>query len=102
VKEYDVFLPLECNDGSSVEPEKFATVRRRLLERFRGVTFFPQANEGAWQSGEVTYHDRIVIYRVLAEDAAEAREFLAGFKGELKESFRQKAILIIERDVEVL
>jgi hypothetical protein len=102
VKEYDVFLPLDYNDGSPVEPEKFEEVKQRLLERFEGVTYFPQANEGAWRSGEVTYHDRIVIFRVLAEDAAAAREFLASFKGELKESFRQKAILIIERDVEIL
>jgi hypothetical protein len=38
-----------------------------LLERFEGLTFFPQPNEGFWRMGDVTYRDEIVIYRVLAK-----------------------------------
>jgi hypothetical protein len=101
VKEYDIFLPLEYNDGTAVEMEKFAAVKQQLLQRFGGVTYFPQANEGAWQSDDVVYRDRIVIYRVLTDEAA-ARDFLSALKTTLKDTFQQKSILIIERDVDIL
>jgi hypothetical protein len=50
----------------------------------------------------VLYKDEIVIYRVLTANARSARRFLRQLKERLKESFHQKEILIVERDVETL
>ena len=36
------FVPLNYNDGSPVEAEKFQDLQKVLLDRFEGVTFFPQ------------------------------------------------------------
>jgi hypothetical protein len=102
VKEFDIFLPLRHNDGSEVEPAKFEGLKRRLLEEFTGVTYFPQPKEGLWRMGDVVYRDEIVIYRVLSGKPRKARRLLSGLKEELKETFRQEEILIIERDVETL
>lgn len=102
MKEFDLFIPLNYNDGTPVEGEKLQRLQRRLLDRFAGVTFFPQPNEGYWKLGSVTYRDEIVIYRVLAADAVEARAFLHALKTELKRALRQEEILIIERDVGTL
>ena len=70
MKEYDLFVPLYYNDGSPVEAEKLFELKRRLLDQFEGLTFFPQANEGFWRAGGVTYRDEIVIFRILTADGA--------------------------------
>ena len=102
MKEYDVFIPLFYNDGTSVEPAKFQDLQFRLLERFGGLTYFPQANQGFWRIGNVTYRDQIVIYRVISQDSGASRVFLGHLKEHLKREFQQHEILIIEREVGLL
>ena len=102
MKEYDLFIPLCDNDGRPIESAKFQDLQARLLEQFDGLTYFPQPNQGFWKFGNMTYRDEIVIYRVLSQDPAASRDFLANLKEKLKSEFRQEEILIIERDVGVL
>ena len=102
MKEYDIFLPLRYNDGNPIESEKFQALQKELLDRFDGLTFFPQANQGFWKLGNVTYRDEIIIYRVLASDSRRARRFLRLLKEQLKSEFAQEEILIVERDVNAL
>ncbi len=102
MKEYDLFVPLNYNDGSPIEPRKLQRVHVRLLEEFDGLTFFPQANEGYWKMSGVTYRDEIVVYRVLTAKVRSARRFFAELKADLKRDLRQEEILIVERDVNTL
>ena len=102
MKEYDIFVPLFYNDGLQIEPAKFQELQTRLLERFEGLTYFPQANQGFWKFGEITYRDEIVIYRVISQNAAISREYLSTLKEYLKREFQQQEILIIEREVGLL
>jgi hypothetical protein len=102
VKEYDIFIPLYYNDGTPIEPAKFQELQARLLERFEGLTYFPQPNQGFWKFGGMTYRDEIVIYRVITRDADKSREFLARLKGQLIQEFEQEEILIVEREVGLL
>ncbi|HTV42248.1 MAG TPA: hypothetical protein VMF08_16880 [Candidatus Sulfotelmatobacter sp.] len=102
MKEYDVFVPLFYNDASPIKASKFQDLQKRLLERFDGLTYFPQANEGFWKFGDMTYRDEIVIYRVISQDSSGSREFLSNLKEHLKQEFRQLDILIIEREVGLL
>jgi hypothetical protein len=44
VKEYDIFVPLYYNDGTPIESAKFQHLQSLLLERFEGLTYFPQPN----------------------------------------------------------
>jgi hypothetical protein len=66
------------------------------------VTYFPQPNQGLWKYGGVTYCDEIVIYRVITGRVRFARRFLLQLKEELKKELKQKAILIVEKDADVL
>jgi hypothetical protein len=102
VKEYDILVPLYYNDGSPIEAVKFQRLHTELLEHFDGFTFCPQANEGFWKLGGVTYRDEIVIYRVLTGRVRAARHFLKRLKERLKRDLKQEEILIVERDVETL
>ncbi|PYJ08898.1 MAG: hypothetical protein DME25_00190 [Verrucomicrobia bacterium] len=102
MKEYDVFIPLYYNDGKPVEASKFQDLQSRLLEQFEGLTYFPQPNKGFWKFGDMSYQDEIVIYRVISQDPAGARDFLVKLKAWLREQFKQKEILIIEREIGVL
>jgi hypothetical protein len=76
VKEYDIFIPLYYNDGIAIESAKFQNLQNRLLEKFEGLTYFPQPNQGFWKFGSMTYRDEIVIYRVISEHPGRARDFL--------------------------
>ncbi len=102
MKEYDIFVPLLYNDGSAIEPTKFQVLQEELLRRFDGLTYFPQANQGFWKFGNVTYRDEIVIYRVISQDSAGSRDYLRMLKEHLKQEFQQLDILIVEREVGLL
>jgi hypothetical protein len=102
VKEYDIFVRLFYNNGSPIDPSKYQELQGALLERFEGLTYFPQANQGFWKFGSITYRDEIVIYRVISQDSAGSREYLGKLKEHLKQEFQQLDILIIEREVGLL
>jgi len=102
VKEYDIFVPLYYNDGAPIESAKFQHLQALLLERFEGLTFFPQPKQGCWKFGNMTYRDEIVIYRVISQNSAASRDFLVGLKGHLKKEFQQEEFLIIEREISLL
>ena len=102
MKEYDLFVPLYYNDGTPIEPGKFQDLQSRLLDRFEGLTYFPQPNQGFWKYGDMTYRDEIVIYRVMSQDPTASRIFLATLKEHLKREFQQQEIFIVEREVGLL
>ena len=99
MKEYDIFIPLYYNNGKPIEAAKLQELQSRLLDRFEGLTYFPQPNQGFWKFGGATYYDEIVIYRVISQDASGSRTFLAELKDRLKRELQQEDILIIERDI---
>ena len=102
MKEYDIFVPLYYNDGTPIESAKFQHLQALLLERFEGLTFFPQPNQGFWKFGNMTYRDEIVIYRVISQNSIASRDFLVALKGHLKKEFQQEEFLIIEREISLL
>jgi hypothetical protein len=102
VREYDLFVPLNYNDGTPIDPDKIPEISRRLLDEFGGLTFFSQPNEGLWRMGDVTYRDDVVIFRVLARNRRSARRFLSALKAELLESLKQEEILIVERSIDTI
>ena len=102
MKEYDLYVPLTYNDGTPIEAKTIERIGQRLLERFGGVTFFPQPNEGLWRMGPVTFRDEIVIFRVLSASVRDARRFFRALKLKLKKELEQEEIMVVEKDVETL
>ena len=102
MKEYDLYFPLHYNDGRLVEPHKLARFKRILVDEFGGLTHFPQENEGLWKFGGITFRDKVVILRVLAQDAARARKFFANLRVELQSELEQADVLVVEREIQTV
>jgi hypothetical protein len=101
VKQVEVYFPLRYNDGSPVEANWIDYVGDELLANFGGYTYFPQPNKGVWKLGHVTFHDEIVIFRVLTGTVRRPRQFFKALKKKLKKALQQEEILIVAIDVEV-
>jgi hypothetical protein len=98
----EILLPLYDNEGQPIAAETFAAVREELVAHFGGLTAFTRSPaEGLWDGGEGgRSRDEIVIFEVMADwiDRAWWRTYRAG----LEERFRQQAIIVRARDVELL
>ena len=86
MKEFDLYLPLTDNNRQPFSARMFRSVQNELLSQFGGVT----------------YHDEIVIFRVITPHTVKARKFFRSFKKKLLKAFNQLDLLIVERDVETL
>lgn len=102
MREYDLYVPLNYDDGTPIEADRLRALKDRLVGEFGGLTFFPQRNEGFWKLDDVTFRDEIVIFRVLTSERTRARRFFRALKEELKRDLRQEEILIVEKTAEVL
>lgn len=102
MKEYELYVPLHYNDGRPVEHEKLASLKRRLVQRFGGLTHFPQSNEGLWKIGSITFRDQVVILRVLASETGKAEDYFRQLKESLRDEWEQKDFLIVAREVSTL
>ena len=100
--EYDIYIPLVMNDGSSVPAAAVEAVKHELRDRFGGFTYFPHAAKGEWRIGSVTFRDDIAVLTVLAEAESETAAYFASLKQRLKRELEQKDLLIIKRDVNIL
>ena len=49
-RQYELYVPLNYNDGSPIEPEKIANVRNEILREFGNLTSFlnPTKAFGQW------------------------------------------------------
>jgi hypothetical protein len=99
IKNIDIYLPVEYNDGRPIEVAKFVTIEDELLDRFGGVTsiqrHFPL--RGLWQAGAQVYQDRVVVFTVLdfsLQTEFERIRYLERLKARLKKKFDQLEVLI--------
>jgi hypothetical protein len=100
--EYDLFVPLHYPDGTAVEPDKVDRVERRLIDRFGGVLRFPQERQGTWEVAGVTFQGEVLVLRVVVDLRTVIGGFFQGLVEHLKTDLRQKEILIVVRDIEIL
>ena len=99
IRNIDVYLPLDYNDGRPIPESKYLALQRERLNRFGGVTSVQRAFplQGVWQSGTDVYHDRVVVFSVMdfrEEKQLACLRYLEGLKGRLKKKFDQLEILI--------
>jgi hypothetical protein len=94
MKVVEIFLPLQCNDGSPQPRALFGAVRAELVERFGGLTAYARAPaEGLWEPHEGKLReDSIVIFEVMVEELE--HHWWAAFKAGLERKFGQETLLI--------
>ena len=103
MNEYDLYLPLSVEGLSRRTLQKrLSLLKRELTREFGGLTYFPQENEGQWRFGGVTYHDKIVILRVLSSNRKSAESCLKKIKRLIRRDWKQTDVLIIARSVRAL
>ena len=102
LKRFEILLPLNYNDGRPIEPEKFLTTHRELVERFGATTVDTTRASGTWVYGGVLYEDLLVRVTIDSSEPEAAFEFLRTYKGTLKSRFEQLDIWITAHDVEVI
>lgn len=96
--EYDLYFPL-VGERADAELDR---VRKALTETFGGLTDFRHRSDGLWKMGGVTFHDEIVLLRVLGDNRERARGCLKRIARELAIALAQEEILIVEREVVAL
>ena len=99
MREYELYIPLNDNDGRPIEPERISRLKRRLVLEFGGLTYFPQENEGVWKVGAFTFRDKVVILRILSNEADKAEAFLTALKEDIRQEWQQADVLIVCREV---
>jgi hypothetical protein len=102
MREYELYIPLNDNEGRPIDPDKLTRLKRRLVLEFGGLTYFPQENEGVWKVGAFTFRDKVVILRVLSSDVEKAEAFFAGLKTDIRREWEQADVLIVCREVGIV
>jgi hypothetical protein len=99
VRNIEIYLPLDYNDGRSIEESKYLRVQTELLTRFGGVTStqrqFPL--QRLWQSGSRVFQDRVVVFGVMdftGVPEGQLLRYLERLKARLKKGFGQLEVLI--------
>jgi hypothetical protein len=99
VRNIEIYLPLDYNDGRPIEESKYLRVQTELLARFGGVTStqrrFPL--QGLWRSAGCDFRDRVVVFGVMdftSVSEAQLLHYLERLKARLKKGFEQLEVLI--------
>jgi hypothetical protein len=100
-KRFEILLPLNYNDGTTIEAEKFDQTAEELCERFTGITQDTVRVTGTWKYGGTRYRDTLFRIRVDTSDRA-APAYFKTMKEIWKERFQQLDIWITAQVIEVL
>jgi hypothetical protein len=104
VRKYEIYLPLNYNDGKSIESTKIAAICDDLASTFGAITTSPLSApyKGRWKYGGVEYVDEIMRIEILTSDDEATEKFFIDFKERLKTSLRQIDILITTHGIQVI
>jgi hypothetical protein len=102
VREFEVYVPRNYNDGRPIPRKKIRRIKTRLNRFFPGVTEFHLRKRGWWKLEGIVYRDKITIFRIITKKKRRARRLLRQLKEKLKVALQQEEILIVERDVRTL
>jgi hypothetical protein len=94
-------LPLNYNDGSEIEPEKFDQTAEELCDHFGGITQDTVRIAGTWKYGGTRYRDDLLRIRVDTTDPS-AFSFLKAKKEIWKERFKQIDIWITAHEIDIV
>ena len=100
-KRYEILLPLNYNDGTLIEAEKFDETAEELCDRFGGITQDTVRITGTWKYGGARYRDDLLRMRIDTSDSS-ANAFLQARKAIWKARFQQIDIWITASEIEII
>ncbi len=94
--QYELYIPLEYNDGRSVERDKLHRTKEELVREFGGLTVFPPAGgaEGYWLHEGELVEDNILIFRIVVSYNAD--KWISDYKETLKLRFEQDEVFVVK------
>jgi hypothetical protein len=97
-----LFLPLYDNDNKKFIVKRYEAVRKKLTDRFGGLTCYGRAPvEGLWKDDkDDAKRDDLVIYEVITEELDVA--WWQTYRRQLERTFRQEQILVRAHQVQIL
>ncbi len=101
MKRFEILLPLNYNDGTKIEADKFDQTAEELSERFGGITQDTVRITGTWKYGGARYRDNLLRIRIDTNEPA-AIDFFQARKELWKERFRQIDIWITAHEIEII
>lgn len=101
-RRYEILLPLQFNDGTTVPQSLLWETVEELEKRFRAVSWETQIVRGIWQHEGTVFRDNNTRLVLDIEDSAENREFFVELKRKLKERFQQLDIWITSHAIDVI
>lgn len=105
MREYDIYVPINYNDGVPIESFKLDMVKDDLLANFEGLSVSSEPVIGYWRNPDnrvYVHHDFNYVYKVIADDSEHVRGVITALKIRLEKALRQEKIFIVVRDVEVM
>ncbi len=98
---YDIYIPLQGNDGIDFPQDVLDRVRDELIDLFGGVSIIPFI-DGYWKDDEgKLYQDQIVIHRVVCECSPRSRAIVNRMHKWLLAELNQHQIFILMYTVNV-
>lgn len=88
IKRFEILLPLNYNDGSLIEPDKFLLTVDELCERFGGINQDTTRVSGTLKYGGTRYRDDLIRMHVDSDDP-NATAYLRAQKEIWKNRFQQ-------------
>ena len=104
MRKYDIYLPLNYNNGKPIEATKITKICDELALMFGAITTSPVTApyKGRWKYGGVEYVDEIMKIEVLTSGDKTTKQFLKDFKEQLKKDLQQIDILITTHGIQVI
>ena len=96
-----IFIPLYDGQGKPFARSLYARERKKLTERFGGLTAYMQAPaRGLWKDGGKTKRDDLVIFEVMVPRLK--RAWWTKYRRSLERTFKQKELLVRLQKVKLL
>jgi hypothetical protein len=104
MRRYEIYLPLNYNDGKPIESKKITAICDDLALAFGAITVSPLSapHQGRWKYGGVEYIDEIIKIEILTSGNNATKRFLKDFKERLKKDLLQLDILITTHGIQVI
>ena len=104
MRRYEIYLPLNYNNGEPIESKKITAICDELALAFGAITISPLSapHQGRWKYGGVEYIDEIIKVEILASGDTVTKKFLKDFKARLKKDLLQVDILITTHGIQVI
>lgn len=100
--EYDIYLPTRNNRGVRYPKKVLQKIKNELVSKFGGLTDFRHKNNGIWKAAGVTFHDEVILLRVLASTKDRSKDFFKTFKPKVEKELNQDRLLITEKNIRAL